>query len=57
VAPLSSVFCSVVRKVSRAEKTWPSAWRVRLAVWNPFHRVCVAVRPNEDTATAPLDWV
>jgi hypothetical protein len=46
VAALSSVFCSVVRSVSRAENAWPSAWRVRLAVWKPLNSVWVAVRPK-----------
>jgi hypothetical protein len=45
VAPLSSTFCSVVRNVSRAEKTWPSAWRVRVAVCKPLNSVWVAVSP------------
>ena len=32
MAALSSTVCSVLRKVSRAAKTWLSAARVRLAV-------------------------
>ena len=40
----SSTACSITRKVSRAENTCASAWRVRLPVWKPLNNVCVIGR-------------
>ena len=54
MAALSSTVASMPRNVSRAANTWLSASLVRLAVWKPLSRVCVAVTPTPRGTLEPL---